>query len=525
MYSMFLVPKRLYYSLIKNIEDDETKKELIAMNENPETTNYIENAIKFKNLLDRQKINQTGDKLLRFGPDKLPNVTSVTQSDSMGRTYQYPLKSPSAQIPQQEEIPNVMPPDRVTQIGSSVGPTYQPVLRPPSAQIPQQEEVPNVMSPGRVAQTGSSMGPTYQPVSKSPLAQIPQQEEMLSPNRVDSSMDVTNASLYRTPVGSPQQKESNLPIKRQSDAEKSLSPEKSKSPNKSVYSTKQEEWQETPVAEAMTRRNSKGKLVCPIPDCFKQYVDETQLGKHLLKDHPKDIALKEKKTIKGMISSPYARTNSPNEMDYSYTLSEIKSPVVLKWRNTPIAKAVKEKNAAGKIVCPFPGCGKQYVGIPQFSRHMMRIHYKQLSVRNKKKIFQMTSTPLKRRSGNLESSYPSFPLTPVKIRYSVGKHRSKGATKGPLTPLKTRFAAGKDRATNALKKSFIEAETPARIRTRSKTMKMFKSRSPTKRNSAEAGMSPTAGMSPAKTGSKSRKMSKSESIKKRKIFIGKYPKL
>ena len=34
------------------------KKELISMTEKPETTNYIENAIKFKNLLDRQKINQ-----------------------------------------------------------------------------------------------------------------------------------------------------------------------------------------------------------------------------------------------------------------------------------------------------------------------------------------------------------------------------------------------------------------------------------------------------------------------------------
>ena len=92
MYSMFLVPKRLCYSLIKNTEDDETKKELISMNEKPETTNYIENAIKFKNLQDRQKINQTGDKLLRFGPDKLPNVTSVTQSDSMGCTYQSSFK-------------------------------------------------------------------------------------------------------------------------------------------------------------------------------------------------------------------------------------------------------------------------------------------------------------------------------------------------------------------------------------------------------------------------------------------------
>ena len=166
MYSMFLVPKRLYYSLIKNTEDDETKKELISMNEKPETTNYIENAIKFKNLQDRQKINQTGDKLLCFGPNKLPNVTSVTQSDSMGRTYQSLSRSPSAQIPQQEEIPNVMSPGRVAQIDSSMGRTYQSVSRSPSAQIPQREEISNVMSPARV----------------------------------DSNMDLTDVSLYTTPA-------------------------------------------------------------------------------------------------------------------------------------------------------------------------------------------------------------------------------------------------------------------------------------------------------------------------------------
>ena len=371
MYSMFLVPKRLYYSLIKNTEDDETKKELISMNEKPETTNYVENAIKFKNLQDRQKINQTGDKLLRFGPNKLPNVTSVTQSDSMGRTYQSLSRSPSAQIPQQEEIPNVMSPGPVAQIDSSMGGTYQPVSRSPSAQIPQREEMSNVLSPGRI----------------------------------NSSMDLTDVSLYKTPAQIPQQEESNLPstpiIKRQSDAEKSLSPEKTKSPRKSAYltpvGTPQQEWRETPVAEAMTQRNSRGRLVCPIPDCWKQYVNEEQLGKHLLKEHPKDIALKDKKTIKGMISSPYTRTNSPNEMDYSHALSAIKSPVVLKWRNTPIAKAVKEKNPAGKIVCPFPNCEKQYVGIPQFGKHMMKDHYEELSVRDKNKIFGMTSTPRKRR--------------------------------------------------------------------------------------------------------------------------------
>ena len=307
MYFMFLVPKRLYCSFIKNTEDDESKKELISMNEKPETTNYIENAIKFKNLQDRQKINQTGNKLLRFGPDKLPNVTSVTQSDSsMGRTYQSLSRSPSAQIPQREEIPNVMSPGRVAQIESSMGRTYQSFSRSPSAQIPQREEMQNVLTPGRV---DSSVDCTDRSLSTSTTAQIPQQEE---------------SNLPSTPI-----------IEKQPDTERSISPERTKSPNESAYSTpigtQWREWRETPVAEAMMQRNSKGKLVCPIYDCWKQYVDETQLGKHLLKEHTKDIALKDKKTIKGMIPSPYTRTNSPNEMDYSYSLPAIKSPVVLEW--------------------------------------------------------------------------------------------------------------------------------------------------------------------------------------------------
>ena len=223
-----------------------------------------------------------------------------------------------------------------------MGRTYQSLSRSPSAQIPQREEIPNVMSPGRVTQIDSSMGRTYQSVSRSPSAQIPQQKEMsnvMSPGRVDSNMDLKDLSLYTTSIKIPQQEESNLTstpiIERQPDTEKSISPERTKSPNESAYSnpvgTQWQEWRETPVIEAMTQRNSKGKLVCPIPDCWKQYVDEAQLGKHLLKEHPKDIALKDKKTIKGMIPSPHSRTNSPNEMDYSYTLSSIKSPFVLEW--------------------------------------------------------------------------------------------------------------------------------------------------------------------------------------------------
>ena len=246
---MFLVPKRLYYSLMKNIEDDETKKELISMNEKPNTNNYIENAITFKNLQDRQKMNQMGDKLYHLGPHKLPNVTSVAQTNSiMGRTYQSLSRSTSAQISQREEMLNVM-----------------------------------------------------------------------SPARVDSGMDHTDRSLSTsTPAQIPQQEESILPstciIEREPDTERSSSPERSKSPNKTKFSTPVgTEWRETPIVEAMTQRNSRGRFVCPFYDCRKQYINEAQLGRHLLRDHYKDMSMRDRKTVKGMTSSPYARTKSPTK--------------------------------------------------------------------------------------------------------------------------------------------------------------------------------------------------------------------
>ena len=229
-------------------------------------------------------------------------------------------------------------------------------------------------------------------------------------------------------------------IKRQPDTERSISPERTKSPNESAYSTpvgtQCQEWRETPVAEAMTQRNSKGKLVCPIPDCWKQYVDEAQLGKHLLKEHSKDIALKDKKTIKGMIPSPHARANSPNEMDYSYSLPSIKSPVVFEWRNTPIAKAVLEKNAVGKLVCPFPNWGKQYVGILQLGKNMMKDHYKELSVRDKKKDYWNDLHPSQKIKKKLEALLLHFRSHLLKYDFQPVKLNQRAQQKG-IPPMLT----------------------------------------------------------------------------------------
>ena len=70
----------------------------------------------------------------------------------------------------------------------------------------------------------------------------------------------------------------------------------------------------------------------------------------------------------------------PKSQDDTSTL------VTPEWRNSPVVKALTQRNSGGKIVCPFTACGKQYVSDAQFGKHMMRDHYKELSMKDTEKI-------------------------------------------------------------------------------------------------------------------------------------------
>ena len=78
--------------------------------------------------------------------------------------------------------------------------------------------------------------------------------------------------------------------------------------------------------------------------------------------------------------------------DLFYTASRPKSkddtstPDVPEWRNSPVIKALTQKNSDGKIVCPFSACGKQYVDDAQFGKHLVRDHMKELSIFDTEKI-------------------------------------------------------------------------------------------------------------------------------------------
>ena len=51
------------------------------------------------------------------------------------------------------------------------------------------------------------------------------------------------------------------------------------------------EWRNLPVIKALTQKNSDGKIICPFTACGKQYVDDAQFGKHLVRDHMKELSI------------------------------------------------------------------------------------------------------------------------------------------------------------------------------------------------------------------------------------------
>ena len=78
--------------------------------------------------------------------------------------------------------------------------------------------------------------------------------------------------------------------------------------------------------------------------------------------------------------------------DLFYTAGRPKSqddtstPDMPEWRNSPVVKALTQRNSDSKIVCPFTACGKQYFSDAQFGKHIIRDHNKELSMIDTEKI-------------------------------------------------------------------------------------------------------------------------------------------
>ena len=120
--------------------------------------------------------------------------------------------------------------------------------------------------------------------------------------------------------------------------------------------------------------------------------------------------------------------------DLFYTAGRPKSqddtstPVMPEWRNSPVIKALTQRNSDGKIVCPFTACGKQYVSDAQFGKHIMRDHNEELSIVDTEKISKdITSV------SSQASKSPSVSVSSLKT--GSGGAKKKTFT---ISPLQTR---------------------------------------------------------------------------------------
>ena len=106
----------------------------------------------------------------------------------------------------------------------------------------------------------------------------------------------------------------------------------------------------------MTQRNSDGKIVCPFTACGKQYVSDAQFGKHLMRDHYKELSMKDTEKISEDITSVSSqaskspsvsisslKTGSGGAKKKTFTISPVQTRSKSKKLSTTDADAVKKK--------------------------------------------------------------------------------------------------------------------------------------------------------------------------------------
>ena len=146
------------------------------------------------------------------------------------------------------------------------------------------------MSP---AQVNSSTGRTYQSISRSTTAQTPQQKE--------------NTAQFSptTPI-----------MEREPDPDLFYTAGRPKSQD-DTSSPDMPEWRNLPVVKALTQRNSDGKIVCPFTACGKQYVSDAQFGKHIIRDHNKELSMIDTEKIKKDITSVFSQASKSPSVSVS----------------------------------------------------------------------------------------------------------------------------------------------------------------------------------------------------------------
>ena len=110
------------------------------------------------------------------------------------------------------------------------------------------------------------------------------------------------------------------------------------------------------------------------------------------------------------------RTSTPVRRTYSQKY----------YRNSPILQALHNRNPAGKLVCPIQICKKQYVSKDKLAAHLLKEHYNDLAIREKRALSE-ASRSLNTSNNTPLSSIPED--TPVLPRNSNNSSRNTGARK------------------------------------------------------------------------------------------------
>ena len=237
IHSMFLVPKKMYNSLINLLQDDEdTKNEIMGINQTG-SNNYIENAITFKKQRDQQQNISNNSAAVNRGISTLPSNVTRGPPSVLTRDSNRPSSPNNFSVP--------------SNVGGEVTPSSNATS--------------NFGTPtsGAYFTAGTkkkrpSMFDTSTPVG------IGKKRPEFDDTPIDSGGAAAAADAAATP-----------------------------SNNENVFKN-------SPITRALNVRIG-GRLICPFQACQKKYTSIKVLGPHLLKEHIANLGINEQKVIKSSI--------------------------------------------------------------------------------------------------------------------------------------------------------------------------------------------------------------------------------
>ena len=240
--SMFLVPQRIYNSMLSNIEENDVREDLQNLNRQKNDGNYIENAINFnkqqklQKKLMRDQRNTTEDKSTETENNYDFNTTTSTPSQNITSNFDPIAETNTPYITNQ---PLTRSPYEL------ITPTSSPISK---SNLPVKQTSPSVTFSPQLSALPSTQATAQNIFDRFSPRALPAP----SPANISSSIN-----QFSTPIRTNQEESLIVPY--------------------------------SPIRSSLSEPNRAGRFNCPFPSCRAGFRNREKLRNHILDIHNRDI--------------------------------------------------------------------------------------------------------------------------------------------------------------------------------------------------------------------------------------------